>query len=54
MSGDTAVVYPDAEIVVITDVASKRIQLPSRQIMTTNKHVVMEYELLDATESCQE
>ena len=38
----------------VTDVTSKRIQLPSGQIMTTNKHVVMEYELLDATESCQE
>ena len=53
-NGATAVVYPDAEIAVITDVTSKRIQLPSRQIMTTNKHVVMKYELLDATESCQE
>ena len=53
-NGATAVVYPDAEIAVITDVASKRVQLSSRQILTTNKHVVMEYELLDATESFQE
>ena len=44
VNGATAVVYPDAEIAVITDVAGKRIQLPSGQILTTNKHIVMEYE----------
>ena len=39
---------------IIEDTSIKRVLLPSGQVIATNKHVVMEYELKDATESCQE
>ena len=46
--------YPDARLAIIEDTCTKRVLLPSGQVIATNKHVVMEYELRDATESCQE
>ena len=53
-NGARATVYPDARLAIVEDVSTKRVLLPSGQVIATNKHVVMEYELQDATESCQE
>ena len=53
-NGAQATVYPDARLAIVEDVSTKKVLLPSGQVIATNKHVVMEYELQDATESCQE
>ena len=53
-NGAQATVYPDARVAIIKDISTKRVLLPSGQVIATNRHVVMEYELQHATESCQE
>ncbi|MCV6587631.1 MAG: retropepsin-like domain-containing protein, partial [Marinobacterium sp.] len=53
-NGATALVYENAQVAVITDVVKKKIILPNGNVMTTDQHVVMSYDLLDAWEKDSE